>query len=398
MARRRGRSEGSISQRHNHATCPPLVDGERPDHRCKGTWVAMLDLGIINGKRTRKALYGRTRAEVAGKLQDALTAKKARTLTVGKSQTVEAWLNYWLDVICVERVLPGKTQRGLKVNTMKSHRSKVERYLIPHLGHLRLDRLEPEHIRAMYAAMRGQGLAEPTLRQTHAILRRALAVAEQDRKIPRNVATMIDPPGTEKAKRIGLTLDQARRVLALGELRWWVALFLGLRQGEALALRWTDADLDAGILYISRTLVRKPGEGLIFDTPKSRAGVRPVPLPPRVLAHFKVAHIEHQQAGGAADGLIFARSDGSPIDHRADWKAWRGALERASTPEAPIPPVALHAARNSAASLLEEAGVGARMVAQILGQATVQVTHGYQHADIEPLRRAMLALETLIED
>ena len=201
MTRRRGRREGSVSQRHNHPTCPPLINGTRPEHRCKGTWVAMLDLGVVGGKRRRKALYGRTRAEAAAKLQDAIEAHKTHSLAVG-SVTVEAWLRYWLDVVCPER--------GLKVNTMKSHRSKVDTYLVPHLGRLRLDRLEPGHVRAMYAAMRDQGLSEATLRQTHAILHRALKVAERERKVARNVAAMIDPPGTVKGKRVGLTLEQAK--------------------------------------------------------------------------------------------------------------------------------------------------------------------------------------------
>lgn len=406
MATRRGRTEGSVHQRHDHPTCPPAVvvgetdEGkpilERPEHRCQGRWVAMLDLGIVAGKRKRKAIYGRTRKEAADKLQDALTDRKANQLVVG-TVTVEAWLRYWLDVICPERSLKGGAQRGLKVNTMKSHRSKIERYLIPHIGHLRLDRLEPGHIRAMWAAMRDQGLSEATLRQTHAVLRRALEVAERERKIVRNPATLLDPPGTARNRRDGLTLDQARRVLALGDLRWWVALFLGLRQGEALALRWSDVDLDRGILYVSRSLVREPGVGLIFDTPKSAAGVRAVPLPPKALAHFKVARIIHDQANGAPDGLVFAGRDGKPIDHRADWKRWRQALDHATTPPwAPIPYVALHAARNTAATLLEEAGVPDRVVAQILGQSTVQVTHGYQHTDLEALRAPMLALEGLV--
>lgn len=376
-----------MTQRHDHPTCPPLVNGERAQHKCRGRWVAMLDLGIVGNKRKRKALYGRTRAEAAAKLQGAIEEQKSHSLTSG-SVTVEAWLHYWLDVVCPER--------GLKVNTMKSHRSKVDRYLVPHLGRLRLDRLEPGHVRTMYAAMREQGLSEATLRQTHAILHRALKVAERERKVGRNVAGMIDPPGTEKAKRVGLTVDQARRVLALGELRWWVALFLGLRQGEALALDWSGVDLDRGVIYVTRSLVRVPGEGLRFDTPKSRAGVRPVPLPPKALAHFKVAHAE---AGCPTEGLVFPARDGGPRDHRADWQAWRDALDRASVPPwAPLPYVALHAARNTAASLLEEAGTPDRVVAQILGQSTVQTTHGYQHADIEALRRPMLALEQMVLD
>lgn len=380
--RRRGRGEGSITQRHDHPSCPPAVGGARPEHKCRGTWVALLDLGVVNGKRRRKAVYGRTRKEAAIKLQQAIEAKKSHSLVTG-TVSVETWLSYWLDVVC--------TERGLKVNTMKSHRSKVDRYIIPHLGHYRLDRLEPEHVRTMYAAMRKAGLSEATLRQTHAILHRALAVAVREGKTARNVAALIDPPKTLKAKRTGLTVDQARHVLTGAPLRWWLALYLGMRQGECLALRWSDVNLDEGSLFVQRTLVRIPGEGLAYDTPKSRASVRVVPLPPAVWSRFKVAWAEHLNAGGDVGGLVFHRGNGEPIDHRADWQAWVDLLD-----EKGVPRIALHAARNTTASLLEAAGVPARMVAEILGQATVEVTYGYQAADLERRREAMLALESLV--
>lgn len=338
----------------------------------------MLDLGYVDGKRRRRAIYGRTRKEAAIRLQEAIAAKNSGSLVVGQV-TVETWMRHWLDVVCVER--------GLKVNTMKSHRSKVDRYILPAVGHRRLDRLEPEHIRAMFADMRKRGLSEATLRQTHAILQRALRVAMREGKVIRNVAELVDPPATTKNRRTGLPVAQARQVLKGADLRWYVALYLGLRQGEALGLSWPDVDLERGVLHVERTLVRVPGEGLRFDTPKSRASRRVVPLPTVVLSRFKVAWAEHLAAGGDPNGLVFHR-DGLPIDHRADWQAWRDRLE-----EAGVQPIALHAARNTAASLLEGAGVPARVVAQILGQSTVEVTYGYQDADLDRLDGYMQALE-----
>jgi integrase len=371
------------------------VNGQRPDHHCRGRWVATLDLGWSGGKRQRKVLYAKTRKEAQAKLQKALRDKERGAVVIA-APTVESWLTYWLDVICVER--------GLKVNTMKSHRQKVNHYLIPHLGRHRLDKLTPEHLRGMYRQLRDQGLSEATLRQTHAILHRALKVAEREGKVARNVAGLIDPPATTRNKREGLTLEQARKVLATNDLRAWVALYLGVRQGEALGLMWSDVDLDRGWLHVQRALVRDPERGLVFDTPKSRAGFRDIPLPPKALAQFKLAAAIrktedniHQTEGSAGSGtagfpeLVF-HHDGKPIDHRDDWQHWTDLLARVG-----VPHVALHAARNTTASLLEAAGVPDRVVAQILGQSTVEVTHGYQHAEPAVIERAMLALENVID-
>lgn len=373
MSKRRAKGEGSIVQRHDHPTCPPLIDGHRAAHRCQGRWAATLDVGR-GGKRQRRTLYARTQREAQRKLMAALRERDAGTI-VTSSWTVERWLRYWLDVICIER--------GLKVNTLKSHRSKVEQYLIPHLGRHRVDHLQPEHVREMYAAMRKRGLADATLRQTHAILRRALAVAVREGKASRNVASDLDPPQVVKVKRTPLSVENARRAAQAGGLRWYLALYLGMRQGEVLALRWVNVNLEEGWLFIEQSMSRAPGVGLVFDTPKTAGSVRQIPLPAVVLSRFKVAWAEHLASGGPTDGLVFHHG-GQPIDPRRDWQEWSDLLDSLDIPHVP-----LHAARNTAASLLEAHGVPSRLVGEILGQSTVAVTHQYQLADLQRRREAL---------
>ena len=383
MAKRRPKGEGGVYQRHDHLSCPPLIDGHRTDHRCQGRWVATVDLGWSSGKRRRKTIYGRTKKEAQIKLATALRERDTSTLVVA-SPSMEKWLAYWLDVICLER--------GLKTNTLKSHRSKVEQYLIPHLGRHRVDRLAPEHIRAMYAEMRRQGLSEATLRQTHAILHRALKVAVREKKAAVNAAELIDAPKTDKNKRTGLSLEDARTVLKIAPVRFHLALWQGMRQAEVLGLRWSDIHLDGRLPYLSveRTLVRKPREGLVFDTPKSDASVRWVPLVKPVEVRLRIAWAEHVASGGTADDLVF-HNNGNPIDHRRDWQQWTDLLKTAE-----VNHVALHAARNTTASLLEAAGVPDRMAAEILGQSSVQVTHGYQSQDLPRKAEAMRQLEAYV--
>lgn len=378
---RRSKGDGSISQRHDHPTCPPAVAGERKEHRCQGRWVGMLDLGWSAGKRQRRAVYGRTRKEVTIKLATLRDQHRTSGVVVG-TPTVAVWMRYWLDVICPER--------GLKVNTMKSHRSKVETYIVPALGRHRLDKLQPEHVRAMYAQMRRDGLAEATLRQTHAILRRALEVAVRERKVPYNVAAMIDPPSVEKKKRMPLSLDDARQVLSVGGLRWQLALWAGLRQGEVLALRWSDIDLERRAIHVRRSLVRVPGQGLDFTEPKSRKSRREVPMVTPIHARLTVAYAEHLANGGRADELVFSRK-GHPIDHRADWQEWSDLLAGLG-----IEHVALHAARNTTATLLDAAGVPPRVVADILGHTQTETTEGYQTIDFDRLTSWMTTLERYV--
>jgi integrase len=360
---RRGKGEGAIYQ------------------RADGRWVASLTVSTPGTKRKRRTLYGRTRKEAQIKLRRAMRERDQGVQTSG-TLTVEKWMTYWLDVICIER--------ELKVNTLKSHRSKVEQYIVPAIGRHRLDRLEPEHVRAMYADMRKRGLAPATRRQTHAILRRALMVAQREGKVTRNVATLLDPPKVPSNKRmVRLSRGDARKILATENLRAHVAL-MGLRQGEALALRWSDVDLELGTLEVSRSLARKPGVGLVFGTPKSEAGNRLVPIPPRTLALFKLAAFDALGVfdGPAPDNLVFHNGHGQPRDPHADWREWKNLLA-----ELDIPHVPLHVARNTASSLLEELGYPDRLVAEILGQSTVTTTRRYQTGSEETHREMVDALE-----
>lgn len=399
MASRRGHGEGAIFQRHDKS-CPPPIDNVRPDHKCRGPWVAEVNLGIVNGKRKRKTIYGRTRKEAAIKLQQALAAKDAGTLVLGRA-SVETWLRYWLEVVCVEE--------GLKTNTLKGYRSKIDNYLIPYLGGHQLDKLAPEHVRAMYAAMRRDGLSEATLSQTHAILRRALEVARQERKVSRNVTIDVRRPKAPKNPRDGLTLEQSKAVLVAAgdDPRFYLALMLGMRQGECLALRWSDVDLVRAQLSIVRSLSVEPGElvaepgrkrrkrgpgRMVFDTPKSEDSVASMPLPPMVLSRLKVAYAQHLNAGGDPDALVFAKPDGSPIHPTADAKAWRDLLAAADVPHVP-----LHAARNSTATLLKALGVDQWQVQDIMRHASVTMTQHYAGEDLSGKRKALEMLDRALE-
>ena len=73
--------------------------------------------------------------------------------------------------------------------------------------------------------------------------------------------------------------DELARTLALIFL---TAAMTGLRQGELIALRWEDVDWAAGRVRVRRSDVR--GE---FSAPKSRRGVRSVPLADRLAAELE---------------------------------------------------------------------------------------------------------------
>lgn len=215
------------------------------DHKWHG-WVTM---GVkSNGKPDRRHRVADTEAKVTDKVRK-LEAKrdKGDVLTKpGRAPTVEQWMTTYLDTIAIHK---------LKPRSYDDYWSKTRNWVIPHLGKHRLDRLLPEHLDAMYAAMYAVGRSTTTALKVHRMLSRALKVAVRRGKVGHNVCTLIDPPSMTEIEIEPLTQEEARRILDVTNgrrngARWSVGLALGLRQGEALGLRWKYVDLKAGTVKV----------------------------------------------------------------------------------------------------------------------------------------------------
>lgn len=379
--KRRHRGEDS-SYRVCHARygCPEPEDVGgprklRPDHTktCKAPWAYAIDEGIVAGKRQRRVVTARSKAELLVKVTS-LKEKRALGVTP-TAQTVGDWLDYW-----VARVAP---DNGVRETTLKGYRSKIRLYLKPALGHVRLQKLTAEHVEQLEDWMRtldksrldgnhgGGPLSETTIRQAHMVLRSALQDALQRRKVTYNAAAVVRAPKADENPHEQLELEQAKQVLkaAVSErelCRLVCALALGLRQGEALGLRWTEeyrlTTTGDAYLMVEEGVQRIDGKLTRTDV-KSRASKRPLPIPARMVPIFEAWRAI------STDNYLFPGPNGGPCDAKADWTAWSDALTRAGVPHVP-----LHGARGSAASLLADMGVPDWRIAEILGQSQVAVT------------------------
>jgi len=195
-----------------------------------------------DGSPDRRHRRGRTASEVQRKIDDLEKKRDAgRVPGKGKAPTVEQWITTYLTTIAV---------RSLAPRSYDDYWSKAKTWIIPGLGKHRLDKLQPEHLDALYARMHEAGKAESTILKVHRIISRALKIAERRNLVARNVATLMDSPTVREVEIEPLSEDGTRDVLEAAAdrrngARWSVGLALGLRQGEALGLRWKYVDLDA---------------------------------------------------------------------------------------------------------------------------------------------------------
>ncbi len=140
-------------------------------------------------------------------------------------------------------------------------------------------------------------------------------------------------------------------------------------------------DLDAGTLSVRRALQRQKGKGLVLVEPMSRAGRRTVKLPKPLqdaLRAHRARQAEQRLAAAEAwedRGFVFCQANGRPIDARRDWLTWKALLKGADVRNARV-----HDARHTAATLLLQQGVPARVVMEVLGHSQINLTLGtYSH-------------------
>ena len=364
--------------------------------RKDGLWQAAITIGRdpATGKLKRATFYAKTRQEAADKLTKALRDTVQGIFVAPHKLTLGEWLNTWL----WEYKRP-----KLRSNTLDSYIEKVRTHLQPGLGHIPLKDLRPDQVQHFYNERRQHGLSTRTIRYCHTLLHGALAQAEKNQLVARNIATLVEPPRKERKEMQTLTLDQVTTTLlpTLEQDRLGAAIFLafgtGLRRGELLGLRWRDVDLQTGKLHVRQTLYRIRNHDdserktqLVFQEPKTEKSRRTVPIPALclpALKRHKTRQAEEKLLIGAGyqdHGLVFCGIDGQPCDPAAFTRHFTRLLKRVG-----LPLIRLHDTRHTYATWLLEQGVALKVTQTLLGHSSIAVTADvYSHVNPEIQRDA----------
>jgi integrase len=345
--------------------------GDRITKRKDGLFQGMYMAQTPDGQK-RKYIYGRKYGEVKRKLAEAMGDAAKGIYFDDENQTVAQYMDRWLeDSACGD----------LGHRAYHNYKLQIRRHISPAFGRLKLSKLTAAHIQSLYAAKLRDGLKPSSVRYIHAVLHRALEQAVRFNLIPFNPAARVDPPKIRQEEITPLDAEQARRFLHAGcgdrfEALHVLSLTTGLRMGEALGLRWSDVDLDAGTLRVNRQVQRmRGGGGLVFGEPKN-ASRRTVDLPQRAVealrSHRKRQMEEQLKAGSEWQdyGLVFASGKGTPLDaQNIVNRHFKPLLKRAG-----LPSIRWHDLRHTYATLLLARGTHPTYVQKSLGHASVQLT------------------------
>lgn len=374
--------------------------GDGITKRKDGRYVGRYTVHTADGPK-RKVIYGRKYKDVEKKLAEARGDAARGIVFDAKGETVGTFLERWLEDV----VKPNKTHR-----TYTTHRQQVLSHIIPALGRVKLEALRKAHVDRLYADLlrakpKGAGLAASSVRRVHAVLHAALEEAVRGDLIPRNPAAHANKPKVRQEEIEPLDAEQARTFLNATrgdryEALYTLCLMAGLRQGEALGLKWSDIDLDAGTLQVNRQLqrVRRDGEKsgkLEFSEPKN-ASRRTVGLPQRAveaLRSHRKRQLEEKLKAGAGwqdNGLVFTSKYGGPLEaQNVVNRHFKPLLRRAG-----LPPIRFHDLRHSCLSLLAQRGEPIRDLQALAGHATAAFTlQRYTHHYDASARRTADAMD-----
>jgi integrase len=382
-------------------------------------------------ERKSKAARNRAVRELERKRDAGIVGKP------GRSRTVREMLTRHLDV-----VLP---QRGRAPRTIDDYRSKCRNDIFPRWGDQKIDRLLPEQIEDGYAEMLTAGHAASHIVKVHAILSSVYEIEVQRGNVARNPCRLVEPPRLDQPAMTKLTQPEARAVLDAAQkrrnpARWSVGLACGLRQGEALGLRWPFVDLDTGEMQVwyqlqrlrwqhgcadvtkctdgrhrrpcpakcpkaarvsgrrhqcipadaprlcpaacaghASTCPQRRGGGLVFREIKERRR-KTVALPPELVSVLW-AHKRAQNRARLAAGDVWDNHDvvfAMPDGKPVDPRVdWQEWTDLLEA--AGLPHHRLHAMRHSAATIALDEGVGLAVVQEMMGHSDIRVTRGYTH-------------------
>lgn len=368
--KKRGHGEGSIYQRKN------------------GLWAASIQIGTDeSGKPIIKYFYSKEQKEVVNKLNEfkLLQAQGFDKLT---STTLKDYITSWLVNVKFYE---------LKLSSYDRLESTINNQIIPRLGFYKLDVkneltasiIQTELINKMFA----EGYSHSSIKKAYNALNGCLKYASKNRQILFNpMETVVMPSETKfEKKEIKILIDdEIKRFEEActvkhknGELVFKIGygfiliLYTGIRMAEALALKWSDVDLENKTIKIDSSVVmvknRKANDNapknilIEQDSTKTQKSKRTIKLCKK--AYNSLVEL-NKIFNYDKDDYIFQTRNKTPIRPRNLQNTFDAILARAN-----IEHKGVHSLRHTFASMLFKKKVDVKHVSEILGHADVRITY-----------------------
>ena len=375
MARKRKAGDGTVRQRKD------------------GRWEGRIVIGYDdNGYPKTKNVLAKTKKECVEKLQKlkaecgGLKPEKVRP-----EMPFGDWLTYWYENHSNPKIRP---------TTQETYESRIRLHIIPEIGDIPLNKLTQNDLQQFYGRLKkngrkrfadkyGEGLSDRMVRMCHATCRSALEKAVQDGLIRVNPAIGCKLPPARKGEMNLLSRESMQKLLIQAKEEKYYELFLlefatGLRLGKLTALQWEDLNLTTGELRISEQAV-VIGSEVVVTEPRTKAAVRTLLLPPKVLEVFR----EYRNRNPSRWLFPSPKKEDSPLLPSVVRQRLHRLLDHAGCER-----VRFHDLRHTFATNALAHGMDIKTLSTILGHVSAATTlNTYSHITEEMRRQAAAKID-----
>ena len=341
-------------------------------------WEARITTGRDpgTGRQIQRSFTGKTQKEVREKMQAAAVEINESTYQEPNKITLDAWLDIWAEEYLGD----------VKPFTVASYKTQIRVHIKPALGAVKLSSLAAHDIQRFYnnlAKPRGDSpaLSAKTIKNMHGVLHRALQQAVENQYIKVNPSAVCKLPRVIKKELKPLDEKQIADFLKAikghrYETFYTVTLFTGMREGEAIGLKWDCVDFKAGTIRIDKQLQRekKKGGQYVF-APLKNDKARTIKSAPWVMQLLKQHRSEQiQQRFKACElwgnsGLVFTDELGHHLATHTIYTNFKKIAAAIGCPE-----LRVHDLRHSYAVASIRAGDDIKTAQSNLGHATAAFT------------------------
>ena len=360
--------------------------------RSDGRWEGRYSVGFDpkTGKQIQKSIYGKTQKEVRQRLSQITVDLDTGEYCEPCKMTLNEWFDIWLQDYLV----------GVKASTAYLYERRVDLYLRPALGKIRMDQLNPHTIQHLYNSLGKEHdgkkpLSAKTIKNIHGLLHKCLQQAVLLEYIKSNPCNACVLPKVVNKQINPLTDDQVKLFLEeikgnKYEILFKVYLFTGMREAELLGLKWDCVDFEAGTILIDKQLNKsqKKGGQYMFTPPKNNKSrtLNPAPFVMTLLKEQREIQNEMRRTAGPAweeSGLVFTNEFGRYMSYRAAYDEFKKRVTAIGYPD-----IRVHDLRHTYAVNSLRAGDDIKTLQENMGHATASFTldvYGHYTGD---MRRA----------
>lgn len=362
------------------------------------TFSFTVDIGRdpITGKRKQKTKSGfKTKKAAQEALNEVVYEVNKGVYVFDKNSTVEDLSKEWYE-----------NNKHKWVNTTSDlNLRNVEKWIIPHLGYVKIQDLTPSHGHRFVKVLM-DNLADTTTRKIFSIMNQILFYAVDMNVISKNPFAKIPQPAERAVEKTTWTFEQIKTFLRTAIVQdpfyhnvVTVAAFTGMRKGEIFGVRKKDVDFDKKVINIKQSIHETTSHGVEIGGPKTKTSKRSVAIDDNVIKVLK-DQIRRNNELKLAMGegyknydLIFCRADGDIYRPSSLNRPFNRLTKKAGVPQ-----IRFHDLRHTHATLLLELGINPKLIAERLGHVDVKTTlNTYSHVTTNMQDQAIQVFNTAFQ-